>query len=228
MFLRTVCVFQQKKLLAATASLALLAGCTSDFGPWPMPTGYTYHQEQYKAPPGPEPVFRKWEAELKKESNAPVLPSLDTHLAPYQATVADVSAVHATAERNDPQLWLDAANDLAARLFTKFGKPTESVYIPPGGSAGDRQFFAAALHASLQEQGVTIAAAAGGGPFTLSYDIRGTVGGRALLTVRLQSGPRTLAEESGSYFVGGSGGAASAAAPSPAGAPLSLTGPGSM
>jgi|GEM_PF-1875922 len=36
-----------------------LAACSSDFGPFPMPTGYTYHHDTYKAPPGPEAVDRR-------------------------------------------------------------------------------------------------------------------------------------------------------------------------
>lgn len=42
-------------LTMAALPLVVLAGCSSESGPWPMPTGYAYHNNPYKAPPGPEP-----------------------------------------------------------------------------------------------------------------------------------------------------------------------------
>ncbi len=51
--------------VALLTAPVLLAGCTeiTTSGPRarPMPTGYTYHHDEYKAPPGPQPVFKKWE-----------------------------------------------------------------------------------------------------------------------------------------------------------------------
>lgn len=39
------------------AALSLvLAGCSSDFGPFSMPSGYAHHNKEYKAPPGSELV----------------------------------------------------------------------------------------------------------------------------------------------------------------------------
>lgn len=216
------------------AAFVLLTGCTSDFGPWPFPTGYTYHNEEYKAPAGPEPVFKKWEAARKsnKKQGAAATPVLDTHFVDHKAVaVPQPVSVPASPAINDPQLWLSAANDLTGRLFTKFGKPTEPVYLSSPGMAEQDQFFAAALHAALQDQGVAIAAQPGTGPFAMHYktsDIGGA--GRLLLTITMQSGAQPpLAEESGIYTVGGDGGAGIvSAAPvgGAGGAPTSLTAPG--
>lgn len=216
---------QFRGILAALA-LTALAGCTSDFGPWPMPTGYTYHTAEYKAPPGPEPVFKKWEMEQrkKKTQESEMVPSMDTHF-DDPASAAQVLPTETTYTGNDPQLWLDAANDLSARLFGKFGNPTEAVYLSPPGAGEEDQFFAAALRAALQERNIAVAMQPGMGPFTLRYVAAGTGGGdgRMLLTITMQSGPQTLAEESGIYTVGS--GANNAAAIPVENAPMPLTAP---
>lgn len=215
---------QAKEILMAGALLAL-AGCTSDFGPWPMPTGYTYHTEQHKAPPGPEPVFKKWEVERKEKAQAAEAPvSMDTHF-DDSVIVADAPVTAPLPAVNDPQLWLDAANDLTGRLFGTFGNPTEAVYLPPG-TDEEGQFFAAALHAALQGRGFTVAGQPGTGPFTLRYAMNGMGGGndgRKLLTITMQSGMQNLAEESGIYTVGGGMSAATVRGDN---APVSLTAPG--
>lgn len=222
------------KTMMTAAAFVLLTGCTSDFGPWPFPTGYTYHNEEYKAPAGPEPVFKKWEAarKNKKKQDAAPAPVLDTHFAARKAKAAQASApVSPSPDTNDSQLWLSAANDLTGRLFTKFGKPTEPVYLPSPGAAEQDQFFAAALHAALQDQGAAIAAQPGAGPFSMHYKTNdtGSGEGRLLLTITMQSGTQTLAEESGIYTVGGGAGAGSGSASVPVkdagGAPTSLAAP---
>ena len=135
---------------------------------------------------------------------------MDTHFDNPSVEIAEASMPAQQAITNDPQLWLSAAKDLTDRLFGKFGSPTEAVYLPPA-TGEDGQFFAASLHAALQERGIAIAEHPGTGPFTLHYTtgaIDGAGEGRLLLTVAIQGGAQTLAEESGIYTVGGGIGAA--------------------
>ncbi len=201
------------KFTFLAALLLLAAGCTSDFGPWPMPTGYAYHHSEYHAPPGPEPVFKKWEKEyLNKDAGdntgtmAPM--NIDTHFA--DGTGADVPPMASIAPVADLQAWQDAADDLARRLFSSFGRPNEMVYLQSVGAAPDS--FRSALRSSLQSQNVKLADNVGGGPFALRYDAQDTGTGRMLLTVTLMSGATKMAEESGSYAVSG--------VPTPATAPV--------
>lgn len=203
------------KFVFIAAPLLLAAGCTSDFGPWPMPTGYAYHHSEYPSQPGPEPVFKKWEKDYMNKdkgdnSTATVPMNMDTHFAdgaggiPPMATVAPVT---------DLQTWQNAADDLTRRLFSGFGRPNETVYLQSAGAAPDA--FRSALRSSLQSQNVKLADNIGGGPFALRYDAQGTGGGRMLLTVTLMSGATKMAEESGSYAVGG--------VPAPAFAPVAAS-----
>lgn len=200
------------KIIAGNIALVLatfvfLTGCTSDHGPWPMPTGYTYHNDKYKAPPGPEPVFKKWKIEHNlADAPGAAAPSMDTHFED-QTIIVDSSAVAASPAPvgNDPRLWQKAADELTGRLLAGFGKPNEAIYIVPSNGSEENLIFAAALRTSLQQQGVTVTQVLGGGPFALHTAIApvDSNGGRHLLTVALHNGPRKVAEESGLYNVTG-------------------------
>ncbi|HEY8191258.1 MAG TPA: hypothetical protein VIG74_02445, partial [Alphaproteobacteria bacterium] len=126
------------KFAFLVAPLLLAAGCTSDFGPWPMPTGYAYHHSEYHAPPGPEPVFKKWEKKYMNNGTdnagtmAPM--NIDTHFSD-DTTAAPVIA--SVAPATDLQVWQSAADELARRLFGDFGRPNEAVYLQPGSGGLD-------------------------------------------------------------------------------------------
>lgn len=51
-------IFSRKNLcfIPLTAVALMLAGCSNDFGPFSMPSGYAHHNKEYKAPPGSELV----------------------------------------------------------------------------------------------------------------------------------------------------------------------------
>lgn len=208
------------------AAIVFLTNCTSDHGPWPMPTGYTYHNDKYKAPPGPEPVFKKWEMEHGM-SQAPTPPrTIDTHLdnSPAVGGGADMPVAASSPIGNDPRLWQSAADDLTGRLFAGFGKPAEALYIVPSDGSEDSRIFAAALRASLQQRGVPVADTQGGGSFALHTAIASVDGGgRRLLTVSLYNGPRKAAGESGLYNVTGAYSERAMPAPSGDGVPVVLS-----
>jgi hypothetical protein len=223
-------MFRSLKFTLFAAPLLLAAGCTSDFGPWPMPTGYAYHHGEYHAPPGPEPVFRKWEKEhMNKgvDATSPAPPmNMDTHFADDTGGIPPMASIAPVA---DLQTWQNAADDLTRRLFSGFGRPNEMVYLQPVGGAPDS--FGSALRSSLQSQNVKLADNVGGGPFALRYEAQDTGGERMLLTVSLMNGAMKLAEESGSYAVGVPAPVASVASPAPpetfvggsVGAPMPIT-----
>lgn len=45
---------KQLCLCSAAALSLFLGGCSNDFGPFSMPSGYAHHNKEYKAPPGAE------------------------------------------------------------------------------------------------------------------------------------------------------------------------------
>ena len=61
--------------VAALLAPLVLVGCGSSFGPFAMPTGYTYHGQTYKAPPGPEPYFKKLERDVAESKERVPLPN---------------------------------------------------------------------------------------------------------------------------------------------------------
>lgn len=46
--------YKQLCLCSAAALSLFLGGCSNDFGPFSMPSGYAHHNKEYKAPPGAE------------------------------------------------------------------------------------------------------------------------------------------------------------------------------
>lgn len=195
----------------ATASLSL-AAC-SDLGPTPMPSGYTYHSDTYKAPPGPEPIFRQWGMAYDADSSW-IPEDMSTSIDDSAMTDHDRAAVEVTTPMvapisqpapslHDKLRWQDASRDLLSRLVSSFGQPAEAVYLKPGsGTADMMRHFSDALFVAMTEQGMTVAAQPGMGPFAMQYSA-GDIGtpGRVLLTLTLMSGGQIAAEESGIYTV---------------------------
>ena len=205
-----------KMLLLGVVSL-LAAGCSSATGPWPMPTGYAYHNEEYKAPPGPEPepVFKQWESR-RKGGTAPVV--LSTTFENPSETVSDAPAAAEPVTADAIPMAPDtvpvtpvtseslraAADELTAQLFKQFGRPAEAVYIDA--NAATDPGFDKALRESLQAQGVPVATAPGMGPFTLtvsSMELAGDTAGRRVMTLAVTSAGKKVAEATGLYAVSG-------------------------
>lgn len=152
--------------IALLAAPLLIAAC-SDNGPWPMPTGYTYEHGLYKAPPGPKPVYKKWEFSHGMRQEQPLPPgaepmSMSTHLeetttttttttmpvaatAPVEATPTMPAAATPALTISDipapvltgPDSWDRAAKDLVGKLVADFGHPTEAIWLQADPSASD-------------------------------------------------------------------------------------------
>lgn len=234
----------KKKPLSARLDLLALciplltAGACSSLETYPMPTAYTYHGEVYKAPPGPEPLYRKmkrgWQESRVGEDGICEQPdeaaeAAESEAAAFYYPPPDPPPVMPPAPPSGQASWQPAANDLIGRLTAKLGKPTEAMWIRSS-SSGDPT-MASALAQAMTQNGLKVAQGAGEGPYTLDYSIGGNgIGGtgRVLVTIRLMSASSVLAEESGLYQAGGGGMTAmpmpAEAAPSPAtdGEPLPL------
>ncbi|MCB9990071.1 MAG: hypothetical protein H6867_01665 [Rhodospirillales bacterium] len=186
------------RVMLLGAPLLLTAACHSDFGPFPMPTGYKYHDKIYKTPPGPEPVFKKidhmgvpqstekqCEDDQKKMSMAPVMDNADMMM-----------SVPAGGS------WDYAAADLVRRITDQFGRPTEPVYVQPA-ATNQELGLEKALRMALTDQGLNLAPAPGVGPYALHYSAKGMgTTGRAMVTVTLMGQDGPLIEQSGMYDLG--------------------------
>jgi hypothetical protein len=197
----------------------LLTACHSDFGPYPMPTGYKYHDTSYKTPPGPEPVAKNIEDriehihspnyfQLKKvqpthtmpveQVSPPVAPELNESM-PMFAPEPALMAPPVTGS------WDQAAFDLVRRLVDGFGTPTESIFVRPApGFSQAEMNLEMSLRKALQDKGLSIAPAPGMGPFELHYSFSDleniSASERIMVNIELRdSQGNVLAQESGIY-----------------------------
>ncbi len=208
-----------------TAVCALLLGaplfltaCHSHFGPYPMPSGYTYHERQHKAPPGPEPVLKKIEHMEPARSvdghhhkdcpeTCPEMYNGHHHMSSHggmHATPAATVTIGEPLMASGP--WDNAAQDLVRRLVNGFGTPVEPVFIRPAdmGSASEIA-MERALRGAMTQSGFTLAPAPGMGPYTLHYaatPLQVGDGSRMMVTITLAGDNGAVAEESGIYAVG--------------------------
>ncbi len=198
----------------------ILAACTSDFGPNPLPTGYYYHNETYKTPPGPEPIFSKpkhahddhaledcpdphAKAHVQTDAQADaqaviVTPPADTYIAAQPAPVEMAAPVSAS-----PALSV-AASDLVQRLINQFGRPVEPVYVTPSTGTAQEIAFEKSLRKALQREGFNLAKTPGKGPYTLNYTIgqSGSAGDRSLVKIMLVGQEGVVSEHSGLFSLG--------------------------
>ena len=162
-------------LLAALTAPLGLAAC-ADQGPWPLPTGYTYENGRYQAPPGPQPVFKKIEAEhlASDHVNEP-------------APVARTSSTTTTEIMTTTSVAGGAVGPLVDQLFGDFGKPAEPVWIAPAAGTAASPSFEAQLRAALDARGVKASDNAGGGPFGIHYSVIPAEDGKSHVTLDLTS-----------------------------------------
>jgi len=181
-----------------------LTACHSDMGPFPMPSGYAHHDKQYKAAPGPEPIFKKIEHMKMPQS----IPSTHTD---RQAPVAITQEPFTTTEpmsvtASDNSDWDYAANDLIRRLIDGFGQPTEPVYLQRADNASEKDMnIEQALHRTMTSHGINITPAPGLAAFTLDYEAHALEigdGSRIMISVALTRKGTQLAGESGIYSLG--------------------------
>lgn len=148
------------RALMLSAALGVVA-CTDSMS-MQMPTGYTYHDQVYKAPPGPE-------ANVKEAKIIHVDTSRMNNM--MTETVTMGSALPPGFDPNDPaiaaQLRL-TADELIARLLRNLGRPMEPTYVL------DSSPLTAALKDSMARNQLPIAANPGDGPFVIDHSISGT------------------------------------------------------
>lgn len=124
--------------MTAGAACLLLGACTSDYGPYSIPSGYTYHREEYKAPPGPEPTYQNWDhfPDRNETAVAPIYtgdggmaePGAVEPPAPMESAPAPVSA---------PAAPVDAPVPLAAPDSPPAAKSCDDMSAAPSPAAMD-------------------------------------------------------------------------------------------
>ena len=176
-------------LSALTAPLGL-AAC-ADQGPWPMPTGYTYENGRYQAPPGPQPV-------VKQVLEVPYAPAPAAPVSTMTTSTTTMTASNSEAVGTAG----NAAGTIVDHLFGQFGKPAEPVWIQPAQGAARSAAFETQLRAALTDRNVQVSDTAGGGPFGIRYDVAAGDGGASHVTLSLTSGGMKAAEASGDVDLG--------------------------
>jgi hypothetical protein len=166
-----------KRLQILTTVLALgapiaLAAC-DHIGPTPMPTGYSYHNQKYKAQPGPDAVTPY------EEINAPA--PLVGQTAPM---ASDASIAMGAA-------WQPAFNEILMKIESKFGKLVDPVFVMPSGHVEAD----AALRSVMNERGYHVSATQDS-----HYVIRPSIGGQSV-ELALMTGATALAVESAAVSV---------------------------
>lgn len=166
-------MISKKKIQLATTILALGAavGLTAcdHIGPTPMPTGYSYHNQKYKAPPGPDAVAPY------DEITAPA--PLPGQTAPMSADSSMATGV----------AWQPAFNEILTQIESKFGKLVDPVFVLPSGNAEAD----AALRSVLNERGYHVAAQQGGAFYTMRPSI-----GDQTVELALMTGATTVIAQS--------------------------------
>lgn len=193
----------------------MLAACHSDYGPFPMPSGYMHHDKEHKAPPGPEPVLKNIEHMKVPHSvdDPHAHPHDHDHHAKHKAMMGDhhepvqmAATMEMGAGMEVDSSWNMAAHDLVGRLVDGFGQPTEPVYVRPADAASAAEMnLEKALRGALTQRGFNVAPAPGMGPYTLHYaasHLGVGDGTRMMITVSITGSEGALAEESGIYALG--------------------------
>lgn len=164
------------RFVVLAAPLALVA-CADTA----MPTGYTYHNEVYKAPPGPEaspPAKIVKTTGMNNMGTETVTMSSPPELGPDGLPIGGSSAYDGVAD------------DLVARMIRNFGRPMEPVFV------NDSSPMAPSLRGSLKRNGIPVAVNPGDGPFVLDNAVQG-----ANASITFFSNHDRVTSESGSYPV---------------------------
>lgn len=169
------------RLALLCAPLALIA-CQA------MPTGYTYHNEVYKAPPGPE---ASPPAKILNSSSSADTSGLHSQ-GSVTSTLSDAerraAANGAYGDDGDPEAFRAVADDLIQRMITNFGRPMEPVFVNKSSP------MTASLKASMGRHEIPVAVNPGDGPFVIDHSIEG-----ANATIVFFSNHERVTSESGSY-----------------------------
>jgi hypothetical protein len=141
-----------------------LAGCAST--EMHMPTGYTYHNEVYKAPPGPEAGTR---AKSAGQAGGTVASTAGMTYMGGESTIMENPPLLGPDGQpiGGPSVYQGVADDLIAALLRNLGRPMEPVFV------NRTSPMAPALAASLTRNAVPVAINPGDGPFVLDSRIEG-------------------------------------------------------
>lgn len=180
-------IFTKRMVLPLVAVLAPVALSACSSADMQMPTGYTYHNEIYKAPPGPEAsppakLISTTSAASAGNGGAISLPAADGSGLSGDNTLST--------QIGGPETYAAAADDLVARMLRNFGRPMEPVLVK------DSSVMAGALKSSLTRNGVPVAANPGDGPFVLDNSVQGQTA-----TIQFISNHDPVTSETGSYPV---------------------------
>lgn len=167
--------------LALLAAPLVLVACSST----PMPTGYTYEQEVYKSPKGPEATPP---AKILKSGQDAMDPNAVGSNGGTGAGMGADGGYTASANMDANGHWDSAADDLVAMILRDLGKPMEKVYVP---GADD---FVTAMKGSLARHDIPVAANPGDGPFVIEHEIAGPTA-----TIHFFSNHDKILSESGHY-----------------------------
>lgn len=170
---------------AAVVTPLMLAACSADLGPGPMPTGYAHQGEVYKSQPGPRPVLMK-DHMLKNQ---------EREVQRYHPQKHDMMA-HAPATAHHHGNWDSAAQDLVGRLVHELGKPMETVFVVPGAYPD----LESALRHAMQGRGINVSMERGHGPFTLQYVVA-PITDSSMVSITLLSVGAAVKEVSGIYNI---------------------------
>lgn len=189
--------------------LIALTACSNNFGPFSVPSGYTYHADKYKAPPGPELVRGGFvtpkHEEQEEEFTAPELEETP-EVAIEENIEIQETLVDPVLLSLDPDKVLLAANKILDRIEVKFGKLTEPLYLKaadPDESLNPD--FEKALRQAMNSRGYDLAPVPGHSPFHMIYGITHPAAyhydSQATLSLTLMGGKTELAFDSGKYVI---------------------------
>lgn len=172
----------------------MLAACSADLGPGPMPTGYAHQNEYYQAQPGPRPVLmKKHMMENQCKEVREYHPNGRGTACGDLAVSVDSAATSAVSSA----AWDAAADDLIGRMVNELGKPMENVYVVPGSEPG----LEMALSNAMLARTIPVSAAPGNGPFDLQYEVQ-PITGSDMVNVTLKSVGSAVHTVSGVYDIG--------------------------
>lgn len=175
----------------------LLSACGKDWGPGPMPTGYTYQGDVYKAAPGPRPGKFDDRLGTQDKDVVPYHPGGHGTMLGQSGHEAGIYVV---------STWSIVAQDLIDRMLVELGKPMETVYVVPG----DFPALEDALRQAMVNRTIPVSLRNGDGPFTLQYIVTRIPNSNAVSVTLMSVGSKvhevngvyTLEEQSSVHSIG--------------------------
>ena len=204
------------RLFLLAAAPVLMAACTADFGPSPMPMGYKYDSSQaYRVPSaGPVQAMQYPGESAAVAPTAALQPSAGEAATPMASTMPMIANAPVQADAgpvppmvggtpvepsSGPQ-WLAAAGDLLSKTEHDFGRLQEPVYVRdamPGmtGEAAFRQ----ALSDVLAIRHYKVSTDKEKAPFGFDYGVGEIVSGKTPLSLTTLAQGKKIITEKGEY-----------------------------